>query len=192
MPTMPSKNSSGITNEPWFLPVDIIMNISIRCVTILVTIFFFVILLNKTCRIVPMLLVGNTCFIGIFSGAVVFWMSLLKLINDYQQIAYEDIFCQCREYIGYTACSIFNFSFLTQAFYRFMRVVYQTRLTFQSWKFQLFLIVITRLFCILFPVVFLFIKKILYDPANQICQLPLRFSFAIIYMALCVYMVPVS
>ena len=186
------KNATGLSYEPWFLPVDIITNIALLVGTILVTIFFFVILFDKTCRTVPMLLVANSCLIGIVFGALMYWMNLAKLLNDYRNVEYEDFFCAFRGYFGYSTCSIFNFSFLIQAFYRFMKVVYPTRLKYQSWKFQLVLIVFTWLFGILFPIGFMFNNEIFYNAANQICQLPLRYSISIIYMAHCAYIIPVA
>ena len=192
MATMSMKNASGLAHETWFVPVDIITNIGLLCGTLLVTVFFFVILFDKTCRTIPMLLVGNSCFSGIVFGALMFWMNLFKLMNDYAQVEYQDTFCNFRGYFGYSTCSIFNCSFLIQAVYRYVRVLYPARLIYQSWKFQLGLIVASWLFGILFPIGFMLDDEIRYNPANQICQLPLRFSRSIIYMALCAYVIPVS
>ena len=192
MATVSMKNSSGLTHETWFVPVDIITNIGLLCGSLLVTMFFFVILFDKTCRTIPMLLVGNSCLAGIVFGALMYWMNLFKLMNDYAQIEYQDTFCNFRGYFGYSTCSIFNCSFLIQALYRFVRVLYPARLNFQSWKFQLGLIIFSWLFGILFPIGFMLDDEIRYNPANQICQLPLRFSRSIIYMAFCAYFIPVS
>jgi hypothetical protein len=189
---MSKANSSGIAYEVWFVPVDIITNIGLLCGTLLVTLFFFVILFDKTCRNIPMLLVGNSCLAGIVFGALMFWMNLFKLLNDWAQIEYQDTFCNFRGYFGYSTCSIFNCSFLIQAAYRFVRVLYPSQLIYQSWKFQLSLIVLSWLFGILFPIGFMLNNEIHYNPANQICQLPLRFSLSIIYMAHCAYTIPVS
>jgi hypothetical protein len=94
--------------------------------------------------------------------------------------------------MGYASCSILNCSYLLQSIYRFIRIVYPTRLFFQSGRFQLFLIFLTWIFGFLYPIAFLFTNEILYNVNNQICQLPLHLSFSIIYMANFAYITPVS
>jgi hypothetical protein len=186
------KNASTIKTESWFIPIDIITNVCIACALILVTIFFLTILFDKTCRTIPMMLVGNSCLIGIIFGIVIFTMNLFKLVNDHKQIEYKDSFCSFRGYAGYASCSILNCSFLLQSIYRFLRIIYPTRLIFQSFQFQLILILFTWIFGIFYPIVFLFTNEIIYNIDNQICQLPLHLSFSIIYMASFAYIVPVS
>ena len=178
--------------ESWFLPIDVITNVCILIGIILALVFFIFILHDKTCHTVPMLLVGNSCFIGIIFGIVMYAMNLFKLLNDVQQNVYRDFFCNCRGYLGYATCSILNFSYFLQAMYRYVRVVYPNRLFYQTAKFQLLLIVLTWLFGIFYPFHFLFTGEILYDIRNQICQLPLHLSFSIIYMANFAYMTPVA
>lgn len=178
--------------EPWFIPIDISTNICIILSLILSTIFFIIIIHDKTCRTIPMLLVGNSCLIGIVFGIVIYSMSLFRLLNDIKHIEYKDFFCSFRGYIGYASCSTLNFSFFLQAMYRFLKIIYPTRLYFQSAKFQLFLICLTWIFGILYPLAFLFAGEILYNVPNQICQLPLHLSFSIIYMANFAYIIPVS
>lgn len=56
---MLQKNLSRIAYESCFVPVDVTTNITLLCCTILVAIFFLVILFDKTCRAIPMLL-GNS------------------------------------------------------------------------------------------------------------------------------------
>jgi len=119
-------------------------------------------------------------------------MSLFKLLNDLKQIEYRDLFCSFRGYMGYASCSILNCSYLLQSIYRFVKIVYPTRLFFQSSRFQLFLICLTWIFGFLYPIAFLFTNEIVYNVNNQICQLPLHLSFSIIYMANFAYITPVS
>jgi len=138
------------------------------------------------------MLVANSFFIGIFFGILIYSMSLFRLLNDLRQVEYQDIFCSFRGYMGYATCSILNCSFLLQSIYRFIRIVYPTRVFFQSAKFQLFLISSTYIFGFLYPIAFLFTGEILYNVNNQICQLPLHLSFSIIYMANFAYITPVS
>ena len=38
----------------------------------------------------------------------------------------------------------------------------------------------------------MFTNEIIYNVDNQICQLPLRFSFSLIYAVLCIYIIPLS
>ncbi|CAF1124054.1 unnamed protein product [Adineta steineri] len=186
------KNLSGITNESWFIPIDIITNLCIFCSLILAIIFFVTIFFSKICRTVPMMLVTNSCFSGIIFGIVIYYMNLFKLLNDYNQIEYQDMYCSFRGYAGYASCSILNNSFLLQSIYRFVRIIYPSRLIFQSYKFQFFLILFTWIFGILYPIKFLFTNEIVYNIENQICQLPLHLSFSIIYMANFAYILPVS
>ena len=186
------KNSSTINNESWFIPIDIITNVCIACALILVTIFFVIILFDKTCQTIPMMLVGNSCLSGIVFGIVIFTINLFKLVNDFKQIEYKDSFCSFRGYAGYASCSILNCSFLLQSIYRFIRIIYPTRLIFQSFKFQLCLILFTWIFGIFYPIAFLFTNEIVYNIDNQICQLRLHLSFSIIYMASFAYIIPVS
>ena len=186
-------NDSSVISPPfWFIPVDVITNLCICSSLILAIVFFFIITIDKTCRTVPMLLVGNSYLIGIIFGILIFSMNLFRLINDLYHRTSADIFCSFRGYMGYATCSILNFSFCLQAIYRFLRIVYPHRLIFQSWKFQFFLICSTWIFGIVYPMIFLFTKEIIYNLENQICQLPLHLSFSIIYMANFAYITPVS
>ncbi|CAF1521436.1 unnamed protein product [Adineta steineri] len=53
-------------------------------------------------------------------------------------------------------------------------------------------ICLTWILGIIYPLVFLFTNNIVYDIDNQLCQVPLRFSFSIIYSALFNYLIPLS
>ena len=184
--------SAATQLEPWFIPIDLFTIICISLGLILVMIFFFTIVFDKNCHTVPMLLVGNSCLIGIFFGLLIFGLDLFKLVNDVKQREYRDFLCSFRGYMGYATCSILNFSFFLQAIYRFLRIVYPTRLIYESAKFQLVLICSTWIFGILYPIAFLFTNEIVYNVENQICQLRLYLSFSIIYMANFAYIIPVS
>jgi hypothetical protein len=80
-----------------------------------------------------------------------------------------------------------NSSYLLQTLYRYLIVIYPTRLIFQSYRFQFINICIMWIF----PSVFLFTSEITYDVDNQVCQLPVRFSFSIIYMLFCMFSIPI-
>jgi hypothetical protein len=185
-------NFSTPNVESWFIPIDILTNICIILSLILAIIFFGIIIFDKTCRTIPMMLVGNSCLAGIVFGIAIYSINLFRLINDIKQIEYKDSLCSLRGYMGYASCSILNLSYLLQAIYRFIRIVYPTHLFYQSVQFQLFLICLTWFFGFLYPIVFLFTGEILYNVDNHICQLPLHLSFSIIYMANFAYITPVS
>ena len=189
---MSHNSSSTINIESWYIPIDILEIVCITFGIILSFIFLIIIIIDKTCHTVPMMLVGNSCLIGFIFGFLILSMRLFTLMNDIKQIEYKDMFCSFRGYFGYATCSIQNFSYLLQAIYRYLTVVYPNRLYYHSAKFQLILICFTWLFGILYPIVFLFTGEIVYNIDNQICQLPLRLSFSIIYMANFAYITPVA
>ncbi|CAF1444667.1 unnamed protein product, partial [Adineta steineri] len=60
-------------------------------------VFLFIVLTDKTCHTVPMILVTNSCFVGISFTFILFWMIMFTLYNDLQQIYYQDLFCNFRE-----------------------------------------------------------------------------------------------
>jgi len=178
--------------ESWFIPTDIFM-ITCNILSILFAIFCLIhIILDKTCRTVPMMLVGNSCFATLMFGTTMLCMTSSTLRNDLQQIQYQDSLCVLAGYLGYGTCAIQNYSFLLQAIYRYLLVVHPTRLFWHSWQIQILFICISWIFCITFPLEFLLTNQIIYDVENQICQMHLRFSFPIIYMAFCLFGIPVS
>ncbi|CAF1179998.1 unnamed protein product [Rotaria sordida] len=152
----------------------------------------FIIIYDKTCHTVPMMLVANSCLSAILFGTIIFSIRLYTLKNDWKTIVYKDSFCSFRGYIGYAACSIQNFSYLLQSIYRYIIVIYPNRLFFQSIRFQLFLISCTWIFGFIYPIAFLFTDQIIYNINNQICQLPLQLSFSVIFIASWAYIIPVS
>lgn len=48
------------------------------------------------------------------------------------------------------------------------------------------------MFSLLFPLGFIFTASLTYNSDNQICQLPLQFSFAVIYACSCLCTIPVA
>ncbi|CAF1454630.1 unnamed protein product [Rotaria sordida] len=107
-------------------------------------------------------------------------------------VQYEDSLCAFRSYLGYVSSAVFNFSFLLQTLYRYVIVVYPTRLFWQSVRFQSLLICLTWFFAILCPILFIIKNEIIYDVDGQICHIPYRLSFSIIYGALINYIIPIS
>ncbi|CAF1498299.1 unnamed protein product [Adineta steineri] len=183
-------NSTG--TESWFIPVDILMIICTILVIILATLFVLIIIFDKTCHTISMMLISNSCLTAIVLGCISFSLSLFTLENDIKQIYYEDSFCAFRAYMNYALSAAFMFSFLLQAFYRYIVVVYRTHLFLQSIKLQLLLISLTWIFSFTYPLVIIFTDRIIYNIDNQICQLPLRLSFSLIFGAFCIYIIPVS
>jgi hypothetical protein len=94
--------------------------------------------------------------------------------------------------MGYVVTVLQNYSYLLQAIYRYIIVVYPTRLSWQSARFQLLLICSTWILGFVFAIPYILTVTIIYDMNNQICQIPLRLDFLTIYNALGVYFIPVS
>jgi len=185
-------NSSILNVELWFIPIDILTLVGIILGIVLAIIFFITIIHDKTCHTVPMMLTANSYLIGILFGILILSLCAFTLNNDLKKIEYIDILCSFRGYLGYALCSIQNFSYFLQAIYRFVVIMYPSHVFWQTVKFQLFLIFLTWIFGFLYPIAFLFTGEIIYNIDNQICQLPLRLSFSIIYMASFAYIIPVS
>ncbi|CAF0938966.1 unnamed protein product [Adineta steineri] len=191
MTTRNTSTTTTINIELWFIPLDIISLICITLAIIFPLIFLFIIIIDKTCHTVSMLLIANSCllesiFASIRNGAVVF-----VLQNDMKQIIYEDSLCVFRAYIADGICATLNYSFLLQALYRYVTVVYPQWLFYQTATCQIILIFITWIIGLAYPLEFMLRNEILYNINNQICQLPLGLSFSLIYMVLCIYVIPV-
>ncbi|CAF1423109.1 unnamed protein product [Rotaria sordida] len=186
------KNSTIITIESWFIPFDVLIVACTSLAIILSILFLCIIILDKTCHTVPMMMTANTCLSAIVAGCSLLSISMFTLENDVKQIPYEDSFCILRGYFSYASCALFDYSFLLQSIYRYITVVYPFRLFWQSAKFQALLICSTWIFSFVFPAAYMFTNSVIYNVDNQICQLPLRFAFPIIYAACCIYIIPVS
>ncbi|CAF4266900.1 unnamed protein product [Rotaria sp. Silwood2] len=191
---MPFDNHSTIiTNiESWFIPFDILMIVCTVLAIALALIFLLTITLDKTCHTVPMMLVANSCLAEVIFGSDVLGMALFTFQNDLHQIQYQDSLCIFRGFLGYVVTILQNYSYLLQAIYRYITVVYPTRLFWQSVRFQVCLIPATWIFGFVCPLPYILNHEIKYNINNQICQMPLQLSFLAIYNALCVYMIPVS
>jgi len=118
-------------------------------------------------------------------------MGIFTLKNDLKQIEFQDSLCIFRGYFSYGSCAIINYSFLLQSIYRYVRVVYPTRLFYQSRQIQLLFIVITWIIGFVLPIPVILTGEIVYNVNNQICLIPLGLSFFPIYAANFVYIIPV-
>ncbi|CAF4337677.1 unnamed protein product, partial [Adineta steineri] len=114
------------------------------------------------------------------------------LINDLKQIYYPDSYCIFQAYISYATCAAFNYSFVLQALYRYIFVIYPRVLFWQKRRTQILFVFKTWILGFLCPSIFLFTNEIVYNYDNQVCQLPLRFSFSVIYISFTVYGIPVT
>jgi hypothetical protein len=159
---------------------------------ILASLFLFIIIFDKTCHTVPMMLIGNTCLSAFVSGCILFSTSLFTLKNDLKQIHYEDALCIFRGYIQYSSFTVMDYSLALQALYRYVIVIYPTRLFLQSFRFQLLLICITWVYGYANLIAFIFTGDIIYNADSEICQYQLHLSFAILYGAFSLYIIPVS
>ncbi|CAF1414182.1 unnamed protein product [Adineta steineri] len=184
-------NATTINIESWFVLLDILAIICIIFVIILSIIYLFIIILDKTCHTIPLMLIGNTCFIAFLAGCSILSMCIFTLENDLKQIHYQDSLCIFRAYTAYVSCALFNFSFLLQAIYRYITVIYPSYLLWQSAKIQILFICLIWIFSFTYPFEFVFTNEITYNIDNQICQLPFQFSLSIIYVTHCAYIIPV-
>lgn len=187
-----TNSSIGVTNEAWFIPFDLFRLISNSLSIIFAVLFLLKIILDKTCHTVPMMLVANTCVAALLAASFLVSFSAFALHNDVKQIIYEDLFCVARAYMKYSVYSSFNYSFMLQSLYRYVIVIYPTRLLFQSFKFQASLISMTWTITLVFPLPFILVNSIIYDANNQICMVPFRLSFSLLYLTFGMYILPIS
>jgi hypothetical protein len=185
-------NSSELHSESWFILFDSLQIGSCIIVFICAIIFLLIIATDKTCHTVPMMLVANTCLSALGFAIEEFWMRVVALQNDIKRIEYQDPLCLFRGYLIYSTCATFFASFVLQALYRYVTVVYPARLVWQSVKSQFLFICLTWIVGFTFPLGFLFTGNIIYNVNNQICDIPFRLSAARIWAALSVYGIPVA
>ena len=80
--TMLFKNSTTMINESWFIPIDILMIVCAVLVIISAVLFLFIIILDKTCHTVPMMLIASSCLGQLLSGCGVLRIWIFRLEND--------------------------------------------------------------------------------------------------------------
>ena len=190
--TMFVQNSTTAMIELWFIPLSIFMIVCAILIIIFATIFLLVIIFDNTCHTVPMMLVANSYLTLAITTSACLSMYIFTLKNDLKQIIYQDSLCDFRGYMSNSIAAAGNCSFLLQAVYRYIIVIHPNRLSWQSVRYQIFLICLTWIFAFLYSIAFLFTGDYIYNVDNQICQLPLRLSFSVIYTALVSYVIPVS
>jgi hypothetical protein len=185
-------NSVMITIELWFIPFNIIMIMCSTLVIILATFFLFIIVLDKTCHTVTMMLIANSCLAELICGTVIFSMNVYSFQNDLNQLPYQDSLCVFRGYLSLSSCAIQNYSFLLQSIYRYTTVVYPNSLFWKSARTQILLIVLTWILAFAYPFPFIFTGEYVYDADNGLCQIPLRLSFSIVFVVFIIYVIPIN
>jgi hypothetical protein len=138
-----------------------------------------------------MMLVANSCLAQIIFAGDILAMIIVTLQNDLQQRHYQDSLCVFRGYLSYVLSAVTNYSFLLQAIYRYVIVIYPSRLVWQSVRIQVIYICMTWIFGFIYPLAFMFTGNIIYNFDNQICQIPLRPSFSLVFMICNAYVIPV-
>jgi hypothetical protein len=184
--------SMMITTELWFFPLDILMILCTGCSIVLAVFFLMIIIFDKTCHTIPMMLVANSCLAEIIYGSDMLAMAVFTFRNDFKQIQYQDSLCVFRGYMAYVVTVLQYYSFLLQAIYRYIIVVYPTRLSWQSARFQVLLICLIWILGFVYTAPYILTGEIIYNMDSQICQLQLRLDFFAIYNALGVFIIPVS
>lgn len=187
-----ASSNETINNETWFVPLDIAIILCTFLAILSASIFLLVIVFDQTCHTVPMMLVGHTYLAEVICASVALSMAIFTLENDIERAAYQDLLCSFRGYLLSSAAAAFNSSFLLQALYRYILVVYPKRMLYQSAKFQIFLIFATWICSFTYSLLFLLRKEMIYDVDNQICQLIFNLSFSSIYYITGSYILPVS
>jgi hypothetical protein len=189
---MYDNNLTTINIESWFIPFGILSITSLSLVIILAALFLFIVTIDKTCHTVPMMLVANSCLTELIFASTLLGMAVFTLENDLKQIQYQDSLCVFRGYMGLAAGSLQYYSYLLQAIYRYVLVVYPACLTYSSARSQILVICLTWICAIIYPIPILFTNQFKYDVDNQICQVPFRLSVLIIFNASYVFMIPVG
>ncbi|CAF1446871.1 unnamed protein product [Adineta ricciae] len=176
----------------WFIAIDVLMILLSILSILFALIFLLIVLFNKTCQTVPIMLTTNSCFTQILYGSVTLSLATFSLENDRQQKVYQDSFCALRGYLGYVGTGLLLYSFVLQAIYRYIVIVYPTYLSWQSIRIQLFLICFTWMFCFISTLPSLLMNAIQYSFDDQICLVFPRLSFSAIYNMLISYLIPIS
>ncbi|CAF4385858.1 unnamed protein product [Adineta steineri] len=85
-----NNNLTATQIEPWFIPMDILQVICTTFAVILALIFLFIIIFEKTCHTIPMLLVANSFLAEFVFGCAMLFLAVFTLHNDLKQIQFYD------------------------------------------------------------------------------------------------------
>ncbi|CAF4319931.1 unnamed protein product, partial [Adineta steineri] len=149
-------NSSIIDIESWYIPIDIIITTFTTIAIGLTILYLFVILFDKACHATPMLLVANSCLTAFLFGCIMLSSFIIMLRNDLKQIYYPNSYCIFQAYISYATCAAFNYSFVLQALYRYIFVIYPRILFWQQRRTQMLFVFSSWVLGFACPIMFLF------------------------------------
>ncbi len=161
-------------------------------VVILAVIFLVIVIFNKTSHTIPLMLTCNSCISEIIYGSNMLSLAVFTLENDRKRRVFQDALCTFRGYLGYAGTPLFLYSFSLQAIYRFIIVVYPTRISWQSVRCQSMLICFFWIFSIIVPLPWFLTGTMIYNIYNQVCYLPFQLSIPLIYNLLLGYMIPID
>jgi len=184
------ENSTIIHIESWFIPLDIIIIIIAALSIILGIIFLLIAATHRTCWTVPMLLSCDSCLEEITFSSILLLMATFSIQHDLQANIGDASYCKILGMISYAGATGQNYSFLLMALYRYIRVVYPTRLYWQSMRCQLSLVIVKWIFSFGVGLSMYLTDQIVYNINNQICQIPLSLSAVMIYETIILYMIP--
>ena len=105
-----NKTLAEVDIEPWFIPFDILLIITSAVSVALLLVFLFIIILNKTCHTIPMMLVTNTCLSQLVFGSDMLVMAVFTFQNDLNRSQYHDSLCIFRGFLGYVVTVLQNYS----------------------------------------------------------------------------------
>ena len=185
-------NVTTTTVESWFIPLDILAIIFLGLHITITVIYLCIIIWDKTCHTVRMMLFTNTCLTGLACASMFLALTVFTLHNDIKQIGYQDSMCVIRGYLSYVAPASHVYSYVSSAIYQYMLIVQPTRLFWQSARTQLLLIILGWILAFLFPIPLLLTDQIIYNVDNQICEVPFRLSISAFYLPLFVFIIPMS
>ncbi len=112
--------------------------------------------------------------------------------NDSEDNHSQNFFCMVLGYLDYFTDFLQNYSYLLNAIYQYIAILYPARILWRSFKFQISLIGIQWIFAIAFFLSLLLIRELTYHSDVQICQIPLRLFAFMIYVTLVLYSIPNS
>lgn len=185
-------NSLEISNEWWFIPMDMIMIICTSFVVLISFLFILLILFDKKSRSVSTMLLSNSLISELIFASVMLSMSIFTLENDIKKLEYEDNLCIFRGYMSYSISSVRSHSYLLQSIYRYISVIYPSNSFYQTYHFQFILICLTWFLSLIHPLPFILTKQIKYNVNNQVCHMSLNNSFYIFYTCFFAYLNPIT
>ncbi|CAF1486937.1 unnamed protein product [Adineta ricciae] len=139
-----------------------------------------------------MILSSTLCFAELFFGSVTASIAVFSLQNDRQQRVFQDSLCVFRGYMGFVGFCLLMNSCVLQAIYRYIVIVYPTRLSWQSARVQLIAISVTCLYCFVTMLPWFLTGNITYSIDDQVCLVSLQLSVPVIYNMFMTFVFPIS